>query len=285
MGKNEKRKIVNFAEYRKKRNVKSGYKFALKLTGLTACIVAVTVAGFWLRGRKWNKNGADEGKAVATKADADSESWWDSRDLSDGNVATGADADKKYTKGGRIFLGTYPQGEDGEVERISWIVHYEDESHVVLVSEYILDASEYYKSSALLNGEKSIDDFLNENFYNQAFSSKEKSEMIKFVLADGIPVENEETGTFVLIPDAEIVEGISEKKTAAQATPYAQIQGLKVTEDNFSSYWLRIMSTSDIMSGESEAAYADESGNVNKEGFGQDEIKGVRPVICIKTNP
>lgn len=286
MGKNERKKIVNFTEYRKKRNVRHGVKFALKLTALTLLLVAIIIAGFWLRSKKWSKSGADNEKNIASKADADSESWWDSRDVSDGNFsATGADADKMYAEGRRVFLGTYPQGENGEVEKIGWIVCYADEKQVVLVSEYILDASEYYKSSALLNGERNIDDFLNGNFYNQAFSSKEKAEMIKFVLLDGIPVEREENGAYVRIPDSKIIESRLEKMAAAQATPYAQAQGLDVTDDNFSSYWLRIMSTSDIMSDESEAAFMDESGNINKEGFKQDEIKGIRPVICIKTNP
>ncbi len=286
MGKNEKRKIVDFTEYRKKRNVRHGVVFVVKMAVLTILIAVIIIAGFWLRGKEWGKKGTEDEKKVASKSDADSESWWDKRDVSEEKVtATGADADKGYTEGSRIFLGTYPQGENGEVEKISWIVRYSNEDCVVLVSEYILGASEYYKSSALLNGEKNINDFLNGDFYNQAFSSKEKAEMLKIIIVDGVPVESEETGTYVTIPDDEILGDENKGGTAAKATPYAQSLGLSAADDNFSSYWLRIMSTSDIMTGESEAAFADESGSINKEGFIQDEIKGVRPVICIKNNP
>ena len=82
--------------------------------------------------------------------------------------------------GDYVEMGTYPQTATGDVQPIEWqVLHIdEDNNRVLVVSRYILDQYVFNSSTTAIakNGWKdsSIRPWLNNTFYNTAFSRKEK---------------------------------------------------------------------------------------------------------------
>lgn len=84
-----------------------------------------------------------------------------------------------YEIGDTVIFGSYPQGENGEVEPIEWIVLDIDENgYYVLISNYGLDAKQYNKVYVAITWENcSLRTWLNDEFYNIAFSTEEKTKI------------------------------------------------------------------------------------------------------------
>ena len=83
--------------------------------------------------------------------------------------------------GDSIVFGNYEQDTNPEngKEKIEWMVLDVDKTKCLLVSKYGLDVKPYNKSNANTTWEKcSLRKWLNEDFYSQAFSEKEKSAII-----------------------------------------------------------------------------------------------------------
>lgn len=154
-------------------------------------------------------------------------------------------ADSLYP-GCAVKFGSYEQ--DGNYqngpEAIDWIVVSCDEQAVVMISKYGLDCVPYhtYKGDVLW-ADSSLRYWLNNVFYNKAFSQSEKA----FMLAVGLEnPENPEYGTYaggmtqdiVFVPNVYDAQWHSMFNMQAAATRYAVQQGVH-TKNGYCWWWLR----------------------------------------------
>lgn len=88
-----------------------------------------------------------------------------------------------------VYFGSYPQGPNGEVEAIEWLVLDNSEDKILLLSKHALDCQPYNKNFEETSWEKcSLRFWLNNEFLNQAFSEDEKSQIVlSNILADKNP--------------------------------------------------------------------------------------------------
>ena len=84
-------------------------------------------------------------------------------------------------RGRTIDFGTYPQTEEGENIPITWyIVSCNSDGTLTLISEYVIDIRQYDDGFCYGYWSKcSLRDFLNNDFYNIAFSDSEKSIIVE----------------------------------------------------------------------------------------------------------
>lgn len=293
-------KIVDFTGYKRKKAGENAVNSFIIEIVLVFIILAVIVGAFWLRNRSIsNSNNKSYEEPVATAADsleteADPQyDWWDERDTTEAvTIATSGDAEQQneYDIGTRVLFGTYPQGANGEIEALSWQVLDKDDDYALLVSEYVLD-TQAFSSDGVIQWENSeLRAWLNDKFYNQAFSSEEKTAIMCF------EIENEDnsmyntsgghdTDDLVFLLSLEDTEDYSDiLLTQCRATPYAEKKGLTASSNIYTTYWLRSPGSSDLT--DSEPGYAatiDSTGAVKY--YGNDstyENIGVRPAIWIK---
>ncbi len=86
-------------------------------------------------------------------------------------------ADKNAKPGDIITFGSYEQDNDlsNGKEPIEWVVLENNEDNVKVISRYILDAVPYHKFNEYTSWfDSTIHEWLNNDFYNAAFSEKEK---------------------------------------------------------------------------------------------------------------
>ncbi len=141
-----------------------------------------------------------------------------------------------------------------EYEPIKWCVL--DPEEGIVLSELLLDSQEYYYERELIDyASSSIREWLNEDFYNTAFSDAEKSEIFNYVQDNTSPFEDAYDGettydkVFLLsYDDARNKEyGFASNKLddasrRAYGTDYAKCQGLSVEgacPQKYSMWWLR----------------------------------------------
>lgn len=97
---------------------------------------------------------------------------------------------KDHLENKTIFFGSYPQGANGEVKPIEWIILKEKEDSMFLVSKYALDCKKYHdvdsktkSNSKLRNAVKmtwencDLRAWLNNEFLNTAFTANEKKQI------------------------------------------------------------------------------------------------------------
>lgn len=73
-----------------------------------------------------------------------------------------------------LTLGRYPQGEDGSVCPIEWIVLATQEERALVLSRYVLDYQPYHSEAAVVRWENSaLRRWLNGEFVDRAFTEEE----------------------------------------------------------------------------------------------------------------
>lgn len=78
-----------------------------------------------------------------------------------------------------LNFGSYPQGPNGEVEAIEWLVLENSEDKKLILSKYALDCMPYNTNFEETCWEKcSLRLWLNNEFFNKAFSEDEKSRIV-----------------------------------------------------------------------------------------------------------
>lgn len=78
-----------------------------------------------------------------------------------------------------LSFGLYPQGPNGEVEAIEWLVLDSSDDKKLLLSKYALDCQPYNKNFEETSWEKcSLRLWLNNEFFSKAFSEDEKSRIV-----------------------------------------------------------------------------------------------------------
>lgn len=190
-----------------------------------------------------------------------------------------------YEQDGNIFNGPEP---------IKWYVINNDNNVATLYSVYCLDCRPYHNNSLNLESVNwsncSLRDWLNDNFYNEAFNDGEK----QYLVVSAVTGENsndfdETTSAYVQLPNAGNVSGWfwTNENMIAEFTEYA-----KSKYDSLEPYryWTREMSEK---SGSGYGTVIDADGEIMGssyywlirepvEGVPLSDVYGVRPMIMVK---
>lgn len=142
-------------------------------------------------------------------------------------------------------------------ETLSWRVLSKTDGTALLVSDSIIDSREYYPQSKGTNGNaannyamSAVRSFLNDSFYNTAFSDKQKTNIVSTEVDNGASstgfdsnkyaVQNTTDNVFLLsyadVVNAEYGFNTDENRKL-DATDYAKAQGLRT--DGGARWWLR----------------------------------------------
>ena len=202
-----------------------------------------------------------------------------------GSSTSNENDSKIEIKGRTIEFGAYYGTATGAKKPIRWRVLSVEKDHAVIITEDNIDAMHYSSSSDMLFWEDSdIRQFLNSNFYDNAFSDKEK----QMILSSEIPnyknvvfrtnSGNKTTDRVYLLSieeAARLFDGNPER--IAAPTSYALSKGLFTSNNGKAWWWLR--SSGNL---ESYASDVDYGGDV--DSYGSDKLvslEGIRPVIRV----
>jgi len=182
--------------------------------------------------------------------------------------------------GSTVFFGRYEQDNDLEngKERIEWIVVEHADGNCLLISKNAIECRPWGGS---VWGNSTLRRFLNEEFIQAAFSTAEKSIILKISnpCADiheevSQIIENTEDMVFCLSRQ-EVEKYIKNEDRVAAATEYAESRGCYVNKNFGSSWWLRDISYN-------KALYIRPDGSLNRNGQSTSwNSCGVRPAIWI----
>lgn len=188
-------------------------------------------------------------------------------------------------EGDILSFGKYEQDNDTENgnESIEWIVLDHQKGFITMISRYALDVQPYHEEPVEITWEESsLRKWLNDDFYNSAFSEAEKAMIIpahnENPILDGQSVDETATDDMVyLLNNTEAGQLFgSDDARRAEATAYAVQRGADL-EDGYASWWLR-SSGYDLRN----AAYVYSDGAVHHNGIYVSSTQdAVRPVIQI----
>ncbi len=209
--------------------------------------------------------------------------------------------------GGSIYFGNYEQDNDTSngKEKINWIVVEKKTNKVLLVSDKVLDCKQYNDKAGATDWEFcSLRKWLNDSFYDTAFSEEEKSKILTTRISTP---DNPNFGTdggedttdkvFILSADeASNYVGRSDVLRDVRGTDYAAANGLffHFSEDSLSDFnfnvwsWLRTPGetydcASKVISMTSDSGDGTLSGRMlfEETSSAYNEKNGVRPVIWV----
>jgi len=104
------------------------------------------------------------------------------RDALAGTAAQKREELESWTVGSEHTFGSYPQSSASSKEPIEWVVLKREENRALVISKNVLDSKEYDKDSNTVEPitsweECSLRKWLNDEFYNTAFSAAEKEKI------------------------------------------------------------------------------------------------------------
>lgn len=195
-------------------------------------------------------------------------------------------------RGDEIRFGEYEQDNNllNGGESVEWIVLDKVDNHFLLVSKYALDCVRYNSVDAYVTWDySSLLPWLNDSFYNTAFSEAEKT-MILYsnVDADPNPFFSTDPGegtnnkVFILSIEEAYQYFFSEVDRMCKPTPYTVAQGVRVDKSNGNcNWWLRSPGYD-----ASVASRVMADGNVSYCGYHvHSNQNAVRPAIWITADP
>ena len=182
-------------------------------------------------------------------------------------------------KGNVVEFGTYEQDADVEngAEAIEWLVLTVEDRRALVVSTKVLDSMPYHSKYNSAKWEDSeLNEWLNDNFYSEAFSVSEKQIITEFDETYG--------GKVFLLSQVEVASYFdSPKKRQCQPTAYAAKQGVYISKENDDCCWWWLRNES--LSGK-DAAYVSTYGGISYNGVRKTTGKGgVRPALWIDIAP
>ena len=213
---------------------------------------------------------------------------------------TTTEEDDGISVGDHILFGNYPQSNASDLESIEWRVLEIKDGKALIISEYVLDQYVYNIEMAEVTWESSsLRKWMNGNFYDTAFSDREKS-LIQTVTIEnpdnplyGTPGGNDtEDNVFCLGLDEVQIYFLDANDRMTAPTDYAISRGATLCEDKTLEngmstgwWWLRTPASS-----ANRAAEVDCYGNIdtviNEDGvdgcYVFSEGIGVRPAIWIE---
>lgn len=206
-----------------------------------------------------------------------------------------------YKVGDTLEFGQYEQDNQtgNGMEPIEWEVLETNETGALLMSRYILDCVPYYTSRSAVTWEKSsLRTWMNETFYQTAFTDEEKQEIITVTLPNDpnpyyptIDSGNPTTDKVFTLSYQEADRLLNDENRNAAATEYARAHGAKFRTDNPEKkiyWWLRTPGSfpyyAVVTSVEKNAL--DEVGNAVGPKLGnRDNNTSVRVFMWIKNGP
>ena len=218
----------------------------------------------------------DEGKYEEAYAILGELNSYDSREMvAQINIETLKECDA----GSIVRLGNY----HGTVQ---WIVLEKQDGKVLLISKCCIDAKPYNEEYAPVTWETcTLRQWLNDDFFNEAFSEKEKELICDTHLQNpdnpeyGTDGGNDTTDKVFLLSIDETSKYLSDKIVRkAEATDYAKDKGIFVSEENGKSWWwMRSPGSDDLC-----ASCMGNDGFVHGDGqMIEDRTCGVRPAMWV----
>ncbi|MBO5287565.1 MAG: hypothetical protein J6B34_05520, partial [Clostridia bacterium] len=189
----------------------------------------------------------------------------------------------KFNPGTIHKMGVYNHGM--QIEDIEWRVLERDGNRALLISNHIIDRQKFNESSENTSWEKcSLRKWLNNDFYNTAFSSSEKSRILTTSLKNvpnprhGTSSGNDTNDKIFLLSIDEVKKYFpSDAYTRCQVTLFAKNKGAYCDGAYFGNWWLR---TSGQFA--QNATYIFDIGGVSAMGYDvTGTIFGVRPAMWI----
>lgn len=196
-----------------------------------------------------------------------------------------------------VMFGEYPQSDysDSEKEPIEWIVLEKNSEKALLLSKYLLDCKRYNEENDSVIWENSgLRYWLNEEFYNKAFTDDEKDKIIEIDLYNnansmyGIDGgKNTEDKIFCLSADECIKYfGVQDEEgnnylATTKGTKYSNLSISDVDDiwDKYNgTYWLRTPGRNTYFA---SLILSNGSLDLNGNGVYADDI-GVRPAMWVK---
>jgi len=187
-----------------------------------------------------------------------------------------------------LEFGRYPMDEEGkEISPIVWVVFHQENDRLFLISQDILDYREFSNEENNNWDESPLKKWLNNEFFNIAFSKEEKAQMLE--------VDEEEKVSLMTIDQYNSFFPNNTKYLKAKYTDYARsktknIYG-KVYDGTFGFYWMKEANThlteADLRSPTQHASPTVYVYHVLNRGAANgymraNNLDGVRPIICIK---
>ena len=145
-----------------------------------------------------------------------------------------------------VEFGSYPFEEDGTIRPIKWMVLKQDGNKALLLSAYGLDAKLYNEEFKDVTWETcALRRWLNEDFYNAAFTEDEKNRIISTNVKNSdnpeynTPGGNDTEDKVFLLSIDEAEQYLTEFERRLSPTPYAVKQGAAESYNDNSWWWLR----------------------------------------------
>lgn len=147
--------------------------------------------------------------------------------------------------GDKVFLGSFEQDNDSSAkEPIEWQVLEIDGDKALLLSRYCLDVVIFYPERVPMYwGKTDLRKWMNEEFYNEAFSAEEKEQIllstIKNANPHGMKGAGDDTEDYVfLISKDEVLKFFpSMPERVAYPTEYAKAKNCTICKDTGSCRW------------------------------------------------
>ena len=156
---------------------------------------------------------------------------------------------EEFAVGNYVKFGSYPQSKSGMGDTpIKWLVLARDGDKALLISKYALDCVRYNEERMFVTWETcTLRKWLNNNFYNRAFSADEQQYIVESVVtADIDPIHdtklgNDTTDKVFLLSNTEAHKYFSnDNARICYATAYAEEHcALKGIDGEACMWWLR----------------------------------------------
>lgn len=195
-------------------------------------------------------------------------------------------------KGDIVTFGTYEQDDltRNGAEPIEWIVLAVEGDQALLLSRYVLDCM-YFNSTGRggVNWEESdLREWMNEEFYEDAFTDEEKDWIYLTDVANGrvdYGAHKNDTQDYVFALSAVEVRDYLSKKAlcAAEPTDYALAEGVQQNKNNKCSWWW--LRTNGQKNDRIIVMFS--SGTLSSEGQHKhvtDAVGGVRPAMWVSVD-
>ena len=198
---------------------------------------------------------------------------------------TTAENSSGIKSGDVITFGKYEQDNKNSnvMEDIEWMVLRVEDGKALLMSKYALDCKQFHDNMDKYKdwGSCALRSWLNEDFYDIAFSADEKDKIVTTTVrtfydyTNGDATRYSDDKLFVLDRSELWYVGNSEALKCVP-TKYARAKGASVT-DGYCVWWLRSMGYSCIWFTE----FINDEGDVNDHGRSVEAECGIRPVMWI----
>ena len=184
-----------------------------------------------------------------------------------------------------VSLGKYEQdNRNNGKEKINWIVLEIEDNKAFIISEYALIARPFNKNKTdIIWNDSTIRKWLNDDFYNKAFSDEEKEIILDSEILTGAGNKTEDKVFLLSIDEANAYFKDDNSRMCA-STDYAKISNINVSKNKNSNgeetswWWLRSVGKEPYLS-----VTVKHDGSINSNGSSVNYTKGgIRPAMWIK---